>query len=483
MTLKDKAIKAVSWSLAGKIVQYISSFLIGIVLARLLTPPEYGLLGMAGVFVYVTYVFVDSGFGTALIQRQNCTSADYSTIFYLNLSVSLFFFLIIFFSAGAIADFYKEPQLKAIIKVFAFLIILFAMSIVQKSILTKQLNFKLLNLITISSQIVSGIIGIVMAYKGYGVWSLVWKVLLNQVFVNIHLWVFNRWQPTLEFSRQSLKEMFSFSSKLLISGIINRIYEQLYSLIIGKFFSARELGLYTRANQFASLPSESFSGAIMSYSFPVFSQIQHDKIRMKHVVRKVIKSTMYVNITAMLGLAAISKQLIVTLIGVKWIGATPYLQLLCIVGLFYPLHPINLNIITSMGRSDLFLRLEIIKKLLAIPVILLGVFTSVLNMILGMIVISLISIYINSYYTKVLINYSIKEQFIDISGSLLLGFFMGSFVFAIGLLLKDAGHQFMVLSFQVVSGIVITIAVSTVFKMNEYLEFKTILLTKILKKV
>jgi O-antigen/teichoic acid export membrane protein len=482
LTLKDKAIQGASWSLAGNLIQSLSSFLIGIVLARLLTPPEYGLVAMAGVFIFVTYVFVDSGFSTALIQKQNCTSADYSTVFYLNLAISFFFFLLIFFSAGAIADFYREPQLLPIIRTLGFLIILFALSIVQQSIITKQINFKLLNLINISSQIVSGIIGITLAYKGYGVWSLVWKTLLNQVFVNVQLWLFNRWAPTLEFSMKSLKEMFAYSSKLLISGIINRIYEQLYSLIIGKFFSARELGLYNRANQFKSLPSESLSGAIMSISFPVFSQIQHDKIRMKHVAKKIVKTTMYVTITAMCGMAAISSQLIVTLIGEKWSGATPYLQLLCIVGLFYPLHPINLNIITAMGRSDLFLRLEIIKKILAVPIILLGVFTSVTNMILGMIVVSIIAIFINSYYTKVLINYGIKEQFRDISGSMLLGVFMGLVVFAIGWLLKESGTHLLVLLIQVFSGILITIVVSIIFKLDEFFEFKTILLTKVLKR-
>ena len=437
---------------------------------------------MAGVFIYVTYVFVDSGFSAALVQKQECSSADYSTVFYLNLAVSLFFFLIIFFSAGAIADFYKEPQLLSIIRTLGFLIILYALSIVQQSIITKQINFKLLNLINISSQIASGIVGITLAYKGHGVWSLVWKTLLNQVFVNIQLWVFNRWKPTLEFSRQSLKEMFSYSSKLLISGIINRIYDQLYSLVIGKFFSARELGLYNRANQFKNLPSESLSGAIMSVSFPVFSQIQHDKIRMKHVAKKIVKSTMFVTIIAMSGMAAISRQLIVTLIGEKWSDATPYLQLLCIVGLLYPLHPINLNIITSLGRSDLFLRLEIIKKTLAVPIILIGIFTTVTNMIFGMIAVSVIAIFINSYYTKTLINYGIKEQFRDISSSLYLGLIMGLIVFSIGWLLKESDAHLMILLIQVFTGILITITISLIFKLDEFMEFKTILLTKFIKR-
>lgn len=483
MTLKDKAIKGVSWSLAGHIIQNLISFIIGIILARLLSPPQYGLIGMATVFIYVSYVFIDSGFSSALIQRQNCTSADYSTIFYVNFAVSLLFYLILFFIAGPISRFYKEPQLRSIIKVLSILIILFALSIVQKSIISKQINFKLLNMINISSQVVSGSVGVGLAYHGYGVWSLVWKTLLNQLLIDIQLWVFNRWLPTWEFNRKALREMFSFSSKLLLSGIINRIYDQLYNLIIGKYYSAKELGLYSRAQHFQSLPSQSLSGAIMSVSFPVFSEIQKDTVRMKRVARQIIKSTMYVNIVAMFGLAAISRQLIVALIGTKWIAATPYLQLLCVVGLLYPLHPINLNIITAMGRSDLFLRLEIIKKLLAIPVILIGILTSVKNMILGMVISSIIAVFINSHYTKALIDYGIKEQFRDISGSMLVGTFMGLIVYGFGFLLQHAFNDLQVVSLQIFAGVLIAIALSMMFRISEYQEFKTILLKKVLKKV
>ena len=482
MTLKDKAIKGASWSLAGHIIQSISSFIIGIILARLLTPAEYGLVGMAGVFIFVTYVFVDSGFSTALIQRPVCTNADYSTVFYINLVISLFFFILLYFTAGLIADFYSEPELVSIIRALAFLIILYALSIVHRSIITRKINFKLLNLIQITSQIASGIIGIILAYKGYGVWSLVWKTLLNQLFVNLQFWIFNKWYPTFEFSLRSLRQMFSFSSKLLATGIINKIYEQLYNLIIGKFFSARELGLYTRANQFKNLPSQSLSGAIMSVSFPVFAQVQNDPVRLKHIAKKIIKATMFVNITAMLGMAAISKYLIVALVGMKWIDATVYLQLLCIVGLFYPLHPINLNIITALGRSDLFLRLEIIKKLLAVPVILIGILTSVKIMIIGMIVTSIAAIFINSYYTKKLIDYGIKEQFSDISGSLLAGIIMSIIVFIIGFLFSTIESKILLLTFQVLTGIVVTIGIAAGFKMSEYLEFKNIVITRFLRK-
>ena len=481
MTLKDKAIKGASWSLAGNIIQNLSSFIIGIILARILTPAEYGLVGMASVFIFVTYVFVDSGFSTALIQKQVCTNTDYSTVFYVNLLISLIFFSILFFTAGFIADFYSEPGLVQIIRALAFLIILYALSIVHRSVITRKINFRLLNIIQISSQISSGIIGIIMAYRGYGVWSLVWKTLLNQLFVNVQFWIFNKWYPTFEFSWSSLRQMFSFSSKLLVSGIINRIYEQLYNLIIGKFFSGRELGLYTRANQFKNLPSESLSGAIMSVSFPVFTQVQNDPDHLKQIAKKIIKATMFVNITAMMGMAAISKHLIVSLVGVNWIDATGYLQLLCVVGVFYPLHPINLNIITALGRSDLFLRLEIFKKILAIPVVLIGIITSVKIMIIGMIITSITAIFINSYYTKKLINYGIREQFFDISGSMLLGIIMSFTVFIFGYLFRTIEPKILLLALQIIIGIGITIGIAYVTKMSEYFEFREILVKRILQ--
>lgn len=482
MSLRNKAIRGASWSLAGSIIKNLITFIIGIILARLLNPTEYGLVGMAGVFIFVTYVFIDSGFSTALIQRSSCTSVDLSTIFYINLVISLFFFLLLYLTASPIANFYSEPQLISIIRVLGFLIILYALSIVHRSIIIREINFKLLNIIEVTAQILSGIIAVIMAYKGYGVWSLVWKSLLNQLFVNIQFWIFNKWYPTIEFSLNSLKEMFSFSSKLLVSGIINKIYEQIYNLIIGKFFSAGELGLFTRANQFKNLPSQSISGAIMSVSFPIFAQVQNDLVRLKHIAKKIIKATMFFNISAMLGMLAISDNLILALIGEKWIEATPYLQLLCIVGLFYPLHPINLNIITSLGRSDLFLRLEIVKKLFAIPVIIIGILTSVKIMIIGMVVSSVIALFINSHYTRNLINYGLREQLSDISGSFILGIIMSSLVFITGIILKSLDSKIILLLIQIFIGVCVVILLSSVAKMKEYNEFKEIFINRVLRK-
>ena len=273
--LKDKAISGASWSLTGRLLQQGVQFLIGIILARLLMPEEYGLVAMALVFITVFYVFVDSGFSTAIIQRKEITKSDLSTVFYLNLGVSVIAFIILYLLAPLIAKFYGNIQLVRIVRTLSLMIILYALTIVQNSLLVRDIRFKIKTRIELVSQILSGIIAIYLAYKGYGVWALIWKTLLNQIFVNIQLWMSNRWLPSFEFNKNSFKELFGFSNKLLVSGIIDRVYQQINRLVVGKFFPAAELGYYTKAEQFNNLPSHTISNSLMSFYYR-FSKMQDD---------------------------------------------------------------------------------------------------------------------------------------------------------------------------------------------------------------
>jgi O-antigen/teichoic acid export membrane protein len=473
--LRDKTVKGVSWSFISQISQAVITFIIGLILARLLSPTEYGLVGMVTVFIYVSYIFIDSGFSSALIQRKNCTNTDYSTVFYFNLFISTLIFITFFLSAEIISGFYNEPRLVNIVRVLSVLVILFAFSIVQKSILTKKINFRLQTLTFISSQIVSGIVGIIMAIYGYGVWSLIWKTILNQLLINLQYWFFVKWRPSLVFSKNSLKDMFSYSSKLLASGIINRIYDQSYSLIIGKFFNSRELGLYSRADQFVRIPSESISGSIMSVSFPVFSELQNEPVRLKNAALKIIKMTMFVNFNLLIGLFVISDNLVAGVLGNKWLDSVVYLKILCISGMIYPLHPINLNLITALGRSDIFLKLEIMKKLFAVPVIILGILLGVKAMIISMVISSLMALFINSFYSKKLVNLGLKEQLLNISGSFISGVIMGIIVFIIGLILNGKVNNITALIIQVTAGITTVLFLSKIFRNSEYLELKSIM--------
>ena len=363
MTLKQKTISGLKWSFIDNTANIGLSFIIGIILARLLSPQEFGLIGMITIFIALASSFVNSGFSQALIRKQNCSQTDYSTIFYFNLIVGVVFYLLLFFTAGNISSFFNEPLLKPMVRVLSLGIIINALTLIQSTRLTKQINFKLQTKISIISTVISGAVGIVMAYRGFGVWSLIAKTIIGYFLTSVFLWYWNKWKPSFIFSISSFKELFSFGSKLLVSGIIDTIYRNVYYLVIGKYFSAVELGYYTRADQFQALPSSNLQGIIGRVSYPVMATIQDDIPRLREAYTKLIRSTMLITFVLMLGMAAIARPMILTLIGENWEPCVIYVQMLCFVGMFYPLHALNLNMLQIQGRSDLFLRLEIIKKI------------------------------------------------------------------------------------------------------------------------
>jgi len=475
-SLKQKAISGATWSLTGRILQQGSQFVFGIILARLLLPAEYGLVSMAMVFVIVLQVFIDSGFSAAIIQRKNLTNTDLSTVFYINLILSTLAYIILFFSAGEIAEFYNEPQLLKIVRVLSLLVFLFALSIVQNSLLTRDVNFKLRTRIEFTSQVLSSIIAIFLAYKGYGVWALIWKTLFNQIFINIQLWFQNNWFPSLEFSKSSFKELFSFSSKLLLSGLLDTIYRQLYRLVVGKFYPAAELGFYTRAEQFKNLPSQTISGALMSFLLPVFSKMQDEPERLKKAALKVIKIVMFFNINAMIVMGIIADPMIHVLLGDKWSGAIPYLQLIVLVGVFFPMHAINVQILAALGRSDLFLRIEVLKKMIGIPPILLAIFVGIEAMIIGMIATSLIALSINTYYTKKLINLGLLEQLKSLSHSFIITAVLVMSLLPAVYFLKNYFNQIVLLVSVLFAALLIIFFLSRFMKMEEYVELKEIVI-------
>lgn len=311
-----------------------------------------------------------------------------------------------------------------------------------------------------------------MAYKGFGVWSLVFQTLSKQAINSLLLWLWNRWRPLWVFSIESFKELFAFGSRLLVSGLIDTIYNNIYYLVIGKYFSAQELGYYTRAKQFNDLPSANLTGIMSRVTYPVLSQMQDDKVKLKAGYKRMIKSIMFISMILMAGLAAIAEPMVITLIGEKWRPSIIYLQLLTFVGVMYPLHAINLNMLQVQGRSDLFLRLEIIKKLIAIPVIVIGVFFGIKVMILAMWVNTLIAYYLNSYWSGRFINYSMKEQVKDILPGFGIALAMGAIVMAGGWLLPAS--YLVKLIVQLTLGAILTFFLSEIFKPEAYLELKSI---------
>ncbi len=479
-SLKQKTVSGLLWSFTDSFASQGIQFVVGIILARLLSPREFGLIGMLTIFIAVSQSFIESGFSTALIRKKDCTDNDYSTVFYFNIIVSVFFALILVFCAGYISAFFKEPELKALIQVLSLGLILNAFGIIQRTILTKNIDFKKQAKVSVLASIGSGAIAVAMAIVGYGVWSLVALTLSRFAFTSIFLWIWAKWKPLWVFSKKSFRELFAFGSRLLLSGLIDTIYNNVYYLVIGKYFSAIDLGFYTRAEQFKNLPSANLNSIIGRVSFPVLSSIQDDVPRLRNNYKKLIRSTMFITFVLMLGMAAVAEPLIITLIGEKWRPAIIYLQMLCPVAMLYPLHAINLNMLNVQGRSDLFLRLEIIKKAIAIPVIVAGVFWGIKAMIIGMMVISVIAYFLNSFYSGRMIKYSSWEQIKDIAPSFFIAAGMSGLIYVGGELMPFS--PIVKLSIQVIAGAAITILFCEIVKFSDYLYIKNIIMEKLPRK-
>jgi len=481
-SLKNKTVKGASWSFIDSIAGQGITFLVGLVLARLLTPEEYGLIGIITIFIAVFNSIVDSGFSNALIRKNDAKDIDYNTVFISNLVVSVILFGVLFLCAPAISKFFDQPQLMPLLRVMGSIVIINAFAIIQRTIFVKKVDFKTQTKISLISSITSGIVGIGMAVGGCGVWSLVGQQISRQFLSSAFLWLFSNWYPKLQFSFQSFKELFSFGWKLLVSGLIDTLWREIYQVVIGKCYAPATLGQYTRAQQFASICSSNLTTVVQRVSYPVLSSVQDDKERLKNGYKRIIKVTMLLTFTLMLGLAAVAKPMILALIGEKWLPSVPFLQIICIQMMLYPLHALNLNMLQVQGRSDLFLKLEIIKKTIAIGPLLLGIFVDIYLMLVGSVLTGFINYYLNAYYSGPFLNYSIKEQIKDILPSFGVAIIMAIPVFAMSFIPMN---PFLLLPLQIVVGIAITIGVCEVTKLPEYFEIKGIampIINKIIKR-
>ncbi|MBK7872921.1 MAG: lipopolysaccharide biosynthesis protein [Saprospiraceae bacterium] len=387
--------------------------------------------------------------------------------------------MLLYLSAHQISLFFNEPTLEEIIGVLSLSIIINAIAIVPGVYLEKKLDFKSLAKISFTSSGISGAIAIYLAYQGFGVWSLVWRAIIGGVIKSALMFIVANPQIKIKFSRQSFKELFSFGSKLFLSSLINEIYLNIFYFVIGKYFSVRELGLYTRADGYKDLPSKTLNHVIHSVSYPVLSEIKDNDARLKKGYEKLIKLTMYLSFALMLGLAGAAHSFIVGLIGTKWVEAIPYLQLLCLVGIFYPLDTINLTMLKVKGRSDIFLSFEIIKKLLSIPVIFIGIFFNIKAMIIALIIASATGYLMSAYLSGNLIGYKLRDQLIDILPYLSLGLLLGSVLFLLDNFI--AIHPLMMLFCQSFIGLGIVILFSHLFKLQPYFEIKDYVLNRFAK--
>ena len=474
-SLKHKTVKGASWSLIDNISTYGVQFTVGVVLANLLTPAEYGIIGMAVIFTSIANSIVNSGFSSALIQKKNVEDIDYCTVFYFNMVFSVLLYIVLYLASPAISRFFDEPQLISVIRVLGIVLFITALAIVQRTILVKRVDFKTQTIISLISSVTSGVVGIGMALKDFGVWSLVGQTIIRQGLDTVCLWVFNRWFPSWRFSVNSFKTLFSFGSKLLIAGLIDTIWRDIYYAVIGKYYAKDTLGQYTRARGYEGLFSSNLTGVIQRVTFPVLSSIQDQPARMKEGYRRIIKITMLVTFTCMLGLAAVAKPTILILIGAKWIPCISYMQIICFQGMLYPLHAINLNMLNVKGRSDLFLKLEIIKKIIAVGPIVLGIMYSIEWMLWGSVIVSIISYFLNAQYSGPLIGYSIPNQLRDILPGLLMAGTMAAVTWPISYVDFNIGARlslYVMLSVQILVGVVLMLGMCEYFKTSEYLELK-----------
>jgi teichuronic acid exporter len=430
--LRSKTLHGLFWSTLERIGQQGIQLVITIILARLLLPEEFGLIAMLTLFMAVAQSIVDSGFGSALIQKRDATHLDECSIFYFNLVVGIIAALLLCAAAPLIAAFYDQPMLVPLTRVLSLNLVISSFRIIQTKLLTKRLDFKTQFKVNAVATPLSGVIGVTMAYLGFGVWSLVAQSLSSNFFQSVLLWFASTWRPSRQFSIQSLRSMFSFGSKLLLSGLLDTVFRNIYLLVIGKVFSATDLGFYSRAKSTQQLPVDTLHGTVNRVTFPVFSSVQDDKPRLKRGVRRALSTLALVNFPAMIGLAAVAHPLVHVVLTEKWLPSVPYLQLLCVVGMLYPLHAINLNVLSAQGRSDLFLRLEIIKKILVVIAISITWRWGISAMICGQIVTSMIAYYLNSYYTGQLLAYPFREQIRDVFPILTLSLLMGLALFFLG---------------------------------------------------
>lgn len=463
MSSNTKTLSNFMWRFFERCGAQLVSFIVSIILGRLLAPDFYGTIALVTVFTSIMQVFVDSGMGNALIQKKNADDLDFSSVFYFNIVMCVFLYLCMFFAAPLIAHFYNDKELVPIIRVLSLTLVVSGVKNVQQAYVSRNLLFKKFFYVTLGGSITAAIVGITMAYAGYGVWALVAQQLVNVTMSTIILWFTVKWRPQLAFSFSRLKSLFSFGWKLLVSALIDTVYNDIRQLIIGKLYSESDLAFYNRGRQFPNLVVTNINTSIDSVLLPTMSKEQDDPARIKSMTRRAIRTSTYIMAPMMIGLAVCAETLIRLLLTEKWLGCVLFLRIFCTTYLFYPIHTSNLNAIKAMGRSDLFLKMEIVKKIVGLILVVSTMFISVEAMAYSLLINTLCSTIINSFPNKKLLQYSWFEQMKDILPNIGLALLMGVPVLLMQYLPLPT---IVVLILQVIAGAVIYIGLSALLKLE-----------------
>lgn len=462
------------WRFAERCGAQLVTFIVSIVLARILAPEDYGKIALITVFTTIMQVFVDSGLGLALIQKKDADDLDFSSVFYFNFAVCLVLYAVMFIAAPFIANFYKDTTLTPIIRVISLTIVISGVKGIQQSYVSRNMLFKRFFFSTLGGTIFSAFLGIGLAYSGFGVWAIVAQQLSNTAIDTLILWLTVKWRPKRMFSWQRLKGLLSFGWKMLISSLLDTIYNNIRSLVIGKIYSSADLAYYNQGKQFPHTIVNNINTAIDSVLLPSMSSTQDNRARVKAMTRRAINTSTYIMAPLMMGLAFCAEPIVGLILTDKWLPCVPFLRIFCITYMFYPIHTANLNAIKAMGRSDLFLKLEIWKKVVGMILLLSTMFISVEAMAYSLLISTLTSMIINSWPNKKLLNYSFLEQMKDIFPSILLALGMGAVVYLIGYLPIPTLPLLLI---QVICGGVIYIVGSAVFKLEPYVYVKGLVLS------
>ncbi len=463
--LRIKTVSGVIWSFAENFSLQAFSFVQGIILARLLMPSDYGLIAMTGIFFSISYCLIDSGFTTALIQKKERTEIDYSTVYVTNMALSLFFSLLLCACSSIIADFYDEPLLKKIVCVNAILMFCGSFIAVQSTRLTIQLDFKTKSIINVIATVTTGIVSIVLAFLGFGVWSLIYPNFASLLVKAFLFWRKQHWFPGFAFSFNSAKEFFGFGSKLMLTNLLASIYGNIYSLVIGKKYTAADLGYYSKAESYPSLISTTVTGMIGKVTFPVLCQINDDLPRLKEMYCRMLRVTCYVVFPLLMGLCALAKPLIDVLITSKWEPAVPYMQVLCFSLMWHPVNQLSLNVITALGRSDYILKAEILKKIVGISILVATIPMGIFPMCIGMAFNSLIAVCINTHFTNKLLKVGIVKHIKEIIPTIIISIIMLVCVWSFISFLTDDIYQIV---FGIPVGIIVYVSISYLIKNSEF---------------
>lgn len=471
--IKKKTIFGMIWTAAEKFGSMAMSFISNLILARLLLPEDYGVIGMLNIFIAISGAFMYGGFGEAIIQKKDTTHIDYSTAFMWNMVLSIFFYVVLFFASPAIARFYSMPSLCEVMRVYGLVLILVALSVVQNAILRKELRFKILSIRNLIASFCGLVVGIVMAYLGFGAWSLVVSALVNQLMSAVLVWRLSSWRPSLVFDKKSFKELFGFGGMMMLTSLVDKTYANLQGLLIGKWYSADELGYYTQAAKLETVPTSTLSYIVTNASFPVFAKLKDDNGKLLYGFRKNIKAITYLNFPLCMLLLVIAKPLIELLYGAKWDASIPYFQLLCLAGMFNTMCALNGNIVKSMGKGKLYLNINIVQRVVGLLLMIVGISFSVKGLLAAVVLSQLINYLIYSMAVGKLLNYGMWQQFKDVFQSLLMSIFVGVVVFLVGHYLS--WNPFLVMVIQILIYIGLFLGVSKIIKSEGYVTYREVI--------